>query len=166
MSTASKWFVPEDEYLASTEDYAMVGESALFVKNHLSDNAAQRLASHLSGISDPNFHDIIYHRLHDGDLYRSHGGASLGPQLVYADVDRDNEEHQRLVKAAAIEGLVDEYSSVIKEELKKLTEFMHKHCPGCLDGVEDLSEFERDELNAAFEDGKEDNGEQQKGPSG
>ncbi|KAL8837193.1 MAG: hypothetical protein Q9176_005824 [Flavoplaca citrina] len=166
MSTASKWFVPEDEYLASTEDYAMIGESALFVKNHLIDNPAQRLASLLSGISDPNFHDIIYHRLHDGDPYRSRGGAIIGPQLVYADVDRDSEEHQRLVKDAAIEGLTDEDSSVIKEESKKLTEFMHKHCPGCLDGVEDLSEFECEELNAALEDGKEDNGEQQKGPSG
>ncbi|KAL8885941.1 MAG: hypothetical protein Q9215_006280 [Flavoplaca cf. flavocitrina] len=166
MSIANKWFVPEDEYLASTEDYAMVGESALFVKNHLIDNPAQRLANHLSGISDPNFHDIIYHGLHDGDLYRSRGGGSLSPQLVYTDVDRDSEEHQRLVKDAAIEGLTDEDSSVIKEESKKLTEFMHKHCPGCLDGVEDLSEFECEELNAALEDGKEDNGEQQKGPSG
>ncbi|KAI4278355.1 MAG: hypothetical protein LQ337_001057 [Flavoplaca oasis] len=166
MSTASKWFVPEDEYLASTEDYAVVGESALFVKNHLIDNPAQRLASHLAGISDPNFHDILYHRLHDGDPYRSRGGAIIGPQLVYADVDRDNEEHQRLVKDAAIEGLVDEDSNDIKKASRKLTEFMHRHCPGCLDSVEGLSESEREELEAAIEKDKEDDDEQQKGPSG
>ncbi|KAL9037315.1 MAG: hypothetical protein Q9180_003787 [Flavoplaca navasiana] len=144
----------------------MVGESALFVKNHLIDNPAQRLASHLSGISNPNFHDIIYHRLHDGDIYRSRGGAMIEPLLVYADVDRDNEEHQRLAKDAAMKGLVDEDSSAIKEVSKKLTKFMHKDCPGCLDSVDDLSEFEREELNAVLEDDKEDNDEQQKGPSG
>ena len=128
-STASRWFVPAEEYLAATEDYAVVGDSAYFVKNHLIDDptyydildgalAEDREARLIDVLDDPLFH---------GDIY----GTGEGERLVYADVDRDSEEHRQLWKAVAKAGSLEEESAEIKEAKKKLFEHLSAQCHCC-----------------------------------
>ena len=52
------------------------------------------------------------------------------PRLVYADVDRDNEDHERVVKEAIRGGILEE-SEKITEEKKKLFEYVKAHEYDC-----------------------------------
>ncbi|KAI4255735.1 MAG: hypothetical protein L6R42_006591 [Xanthoria sp. 1 TBL-2021] len=150
MSTAGKWFVPADEYFGSIEDYAVVGESVLFVKNHLIDDIYYRdLDVYLPEDSEPKFIDVIDHHLYCGDLF-SELDANEGPQLLYADVDRDNKEHQQLVKDAAKAGFVEAESKDVQEAKKRMLEYLNapRHC--CPSDKHELSASEREERTAAM----------------
>ncbi|KAL8647006.1 MAG: hypothetical protein Q9226_006614, partial [Calogaya cf. arnoldii] len=119
MSIARKWFVPDDEYLASVENYALVGTSALYVKNHFIDEPSESdLDKVVLAGSEPMFFDVLDHPI------------CYNPRLVYADVDRDNEDHERFVKEAVKAGLVVE-SKKITEEKKKLFEYVIAHEYDC-----------------------------------
>lgn len=119
MSTASKWFVPTQEYLASVEDYAMVGYSALYVKNHFIDEPSTHGLDDLPTGSEPNFADVLDHPMY----YQA--------RLVYADVDRDNKDHQRACKDAVKPGFMVQESEKIKAAKKKLFEHVIDHKDHC-----------------------------------
>ncbi|KAL8809074.1 MAG: hypothetical protein Q9200_003745 [Gallowayella weberi] len=102
MTTASKWFVPEEEFLARTEDYAVVGYSATWVKNHLLDTYAY------------DVEDVVNHPSMYGDIF----GTEDGERLVYADVDRDNQEHQDISQDIVKGGFLEEDTD--QETTKKL----------------------------------------------
>ncbi|KAL8805268.1 MAG: hypothetical protein Q9182_002036 [Xanthomendoza sp. 2 TL-2023] len=102
MTTASKWFVPEEEFLARTEDYAVVGYSATWVKNHLLDTYSA------------DVDDVVNHPAMYGDIF----GTEDGERLVYADVDRDNHEHQDITQDIAKGGFLAE--DIDQETTKKL----------------------------------------------
>ncbi|KAL8782722.1 MAG: hypothetical protein Q9213_005146 [Squamulea squamosa] len=159
MSATSKWFAPADEYLAATEDYAVVGESALYVKNHLIDDPSyHNLDGFLRGGPEPRLEDMLEHPLLYGDIFRDEDDA----RLVYADVDRDNEEHVQKWKDAAKAGVLEEESDRIKGAKKKLFDYLSTHyhyCAGthyhsCVSEETDedeLPESESEQLRASIE---------------
>ncbi|KAL8909241.1 MAG: hypothetical protein Q9171_005128 [Xanthocarpia ochracea] len=136
--TANRWFVPAEEYLAATEDYAVVGESAYFVKNHLIDDPTyfDILDGALAEDPEARLIDVLDDPLFHGDIY----GTGEGERLVYADVDRDSEEHRQLWKAAAKAGLLEEESAEIKEAKEKLFEHLSAQCHCCSDESSDEDE--------------------------
>ncbi|KAL8691518.1 MAG: hypothetical protein Q9224_004160 [Gallowayella concinna] len=102
MTTASKWFVPDEEFLVRTEDYAVVGCPATWVKTHLLDTY------------DALVVDVADHPCMYGDIF----GYDHGERLVYADVDRDNQKHQNISQEIAKGGFLEE--DIDRETTKKL----------------------------------------------
>ncbi|KAL8766557.1 MAG: hypothetical protein Q9209_006700 [Squamulea sp. 1 TL-2023] len=155
MSATSKWFAPANVYLAATEDYAVVGESALYIKNHLIDDPTyHNLDGFLHGGPEPRLVDMLEHPLLYGDIFRDEDG----PRLVYADVNRDNEEHQRKWKNAAKAGVLEEESDKIKEAKKKLFEDLSTHYQYCASEESDedkLPESNHEQLKASIEESHE-----------
>lgn len=126
MSTASKWFVPPDVYFASIEDYAVVGESAVYVKNNLIEYPGHReMAVYDSEPVCPGVREL---RLCVGDTFRLFADDyddkdnDEGLRLLYADVDRDNEEHQQRVRDAAMAGFVGAESTDVQEAKRGIVE--------------------------------------------
>ncbi|KAL8670620.1 MAG: hypothetical protein Q9168_004851 [Polycauliona sp. 1 TL-2023] len=129
MSFAGKWFVSNDEFRASTEDYAVVGEDAVYYKNHYIDEPSN---PDLGGISpaDPMFVDLsdnpmIIDLIDHPDIY--------DPRLVYADVNRDDEAHQKIYEDVVKAGFMEEGSEKIKEIVDKLKKLRISH-QGCCAG--------------------------------
>ncbi|KAL8994751.1 MAG: hypothetical protein Q9169_005361 [Polycauliona sp. 2 TL-2023] len=112
MSTASKWFVSNDEYLVSTEDYAVVGISAVSFKNRFNDDP---LLPDFDNYFDPGTDEPkLASMINDPLLYQ--------PRLVYADVDRNEGSHQQTVKKVLEAGFYEEGSETITKPKKKLCE--------------------------------------------
>ncbi|KAL8860893.1 MAG: hypothetical protein Q9178_002648 [Gyalolechia marmorata] len=137
-TTANRWFVPAEEYLAATEDYAVVGESAYFVKNRLIDDPTyfDILDGALAEDPEARLIDVLDDPLFHGDIY----GTGEGERLVYADVDRDSEEHRQLWKAVAKAGFLEEESAEIKEAKEKLFEHLSAQCHCCFGESSDEDE--------------------------
>lgn len=153
MSTASKWFAPPDVYFASIEDYAVDGESAVYVKNNLIEDPEHRaLAVYDSTPVCPGVRE-----LHPdlGDIFRlfvddEHNYGDEGLRLLYADVDRDNEEHQQRVKDAAMAGFVEAESTDVQKAIRGIVErwaMRAKH-----EQPEDIREERMAAHQEAFED--------------
>ncbi|KAI4230854.1 MAG: hypothetical protein LQ349_005991 [Xanthoria aureola] len=127
MSTASKWFVPPDVYFASIEDYAVVGESAVYVKTNLIEYPGHReMAVYDSESVCPGVREL---RLCVDDIFRlfaddydDDDDDDEGLRLLYADVDRDNEEHQQRVRDAAMAGFVEAESTDVQEAKRGIVE--------------------------------------------
>ncbi|KAI4096371.1 MAG: hypothetical protein LQ339_007013 [Xanthoria mediterranea] len=125
MSTASKWFVPPDVYFASIEDYAVVGESAVYVKNNLIEYPEHRALAVYD--STPVCPGVRERHPDMGDIFRlfvddEHNRDDEGLRLLYADVDRDNEEHQQRVRDAAMAGFVEAESTDVQEAIRGIVE--------------------------------------------
>lgn len=90
-SIMETWMVPDNEYYAETEDYALVGESAKLIRVEI-DEANNFVAK-------PPSKPICY-----SDILRLHRDRSAyqfsfpGSRMIYADVDDSNPDHERIVK--------------------------------------------------------------------
>lgn len=153
MSTAGKWFAPPDVYFASIEDYAVVGESAVYVKNNLIEDPEHRaLAVYDSTPVCPGVRELHPDM---GDIFRlfvddEHNYGDEGLRLLYADVDRDNEEHQQRVKDAAMAGFVEAESTDVQKAIRGIVErwaMRAKH-----EQPEDIREERMAAHQEAFED--------------
>lgn len=111
-STATRWFVPDQEFHRTINDDAVVGQTATSVFADLSktDNAPTRII----GANDTFFTE--YHRLHSERCY----DFAVQGQLVYADVDDENPEHKEKIDEWAKAIPFEEETSrtkLIKKEL-------------------------------------------------
>ena len=83
--TASRWFVPDDEYDHATQDYAFVGESIISVQNEFDIYDAIP--------STRPWPKTFRQYLSEGrQWFETKGGM-----LIYSDVDAKNPEHKRMV---------------------------------------------------------------------
>ncbi|KAL8729870.1 MAG: hypothetical protein Q9166_004427 [cf. Caloplaca sp. 2 TL-2023] len=121
MSTASKWFVSDAEYYASTEDYAIVGEKAAWVDSFLLSGRTNHGYDYLDEERASTFADILHYPVGDPEC----PGCQVSDRLVYADVDCDNKEHQRLCKDVAKQGFLEQEDEKTKEARKKLFAYMN-----------------------------------------
>ena len=131
--TTNTWMLPDNEYYAKTEDYALVGESAKLIRCEI-DEGNKFVAKLLS--KNPHFIDVLR-------LYR-HGScydfASGGGRVIYADVDDSNPDHETEVKQLRGTEQKLDYSAhdeaeAIGDEAIAAREALVKHlleiCKGC-----------------------------------
>ncbi|KAI4193464.1 MAG: hypothetical protein LQ350_008306 [Teloschistes chrysophthalmus] len=122
MSTASKWFVPDEEFFASTEDYAIFGqpESMIhpLVRYHWEDFLEPYF---LEGDEAEAQHDISV-----GKEYSFSGSfgnmcdLGVSQQLLYTDVDCNDPKHKTIRRRVAAAGCLKEESEKSKEVREKL----------------------------------------------
>ncbi|KAI4193044.1 MAG: hypothetical protein LQ346_004033 [Caloplaca aetnensis] len=123
MSKASSWFVSDEEYDVATEDYAFVNESASWVKHGLAQNYAYLGDDHDlddeyndEGEKPLTFQDVTRSIISSGDSF----GRNTATQLIYADVDGSNKEHQHILTRIARQEFVDEAPEKCKQASEKL----------------------------------------------
>ncbi|KAL8916231.1 MAG: hypothetical protein Q9208_008629 [Pyrenodesmia sp. 3 TL-2023] len=123
MSKASLWFVSDEEFDVATEDYALVNESASWLQHGLADNSTY--------VGDDDDFDAEYYDGEEKPLtfqdvaknigsYSNSFTLSSGSQLVYADVDGENEFHRDINTRIAKQGFLDEAPEKCKQAKEKL----------------------------------------------
>ncbi|KAI4240566.1 MAG: hypothetical protein L6R40_005054 [Gallowayella cf. fulva] len=122
MSTARRWFVPGTEFLTATEDYAIVGQLAASVQNHLLNDWTFDPWEYDTPQEGENrvFSDKLDHPMACGYCF----GFIKDPILLYADVDRNDNEHQEMCKAIAEQGFLAEEDEKSKEAQRKLLDHL------------------------------------------
>ncbi|KAL8728250.1 MAG: hypothetical protein Q9181_005416 [Wetmoreana brouardii] len=150
MSATSKWFVPDTEFLAAKEDYAVVGEPAAYIRRLLreessypendSDHEDESLSA---SVTNKERESTIQNELNEfdyGDIF----GIGAGRRLLYADVDRDDPEHRNICQRIANEGSLKEMSEKSKEAKEKIIEHLvGLHDPGDREESESVEEWTR-----------------------
>lgn len=127
MSRASLWFVPNEEFNAATEDYAIVNESTSWAQrglqehnSFLGDDSDLELEYSDGEARKITFKDVINGLIDYGNSF------SLGPdtQLLYGDVDGDDKEHRDINTRIAKEGFLEEEPEKSKDARQKLISYL------------------------------------------
>ncbi|KAL8868975.1 MAG: hypothetical protein Q9174_004619 [Haloplaca sp. 1 TL-2023] len=141
MSTAQKWFVSDGEYLASTEDYAVVGRAAGWVKQRLREDyyrgedhprPDQAFQTNLRIMfDDPAQDDVL--------------NLDPGHQLLYLDVDSKDPGHQTTCRQLAKENFLEEELEQTNQAKEKLVNYLvdDLHDPNDMEEGEDPAEWSR-----------------------
>ena len=142
MSTAKKWFVSDREYLASVEDYAVVGRSAAQVKNLMREDDPLLDADHdddtSHGVFETNLQKVFDDPTQEDVLH-----LSAGHQLLYVDVDCKNSDHQTACRQLTEGDFLDEELEQTKQAKEKITDYLvNLHEPKNMKG-EDPEEWAR-----------------------
>ncbi|KAL8951830.1 MAG: hypothetical protein Q9222_002219 [Ikaeria aurantiellina] len=118
MSTGNKWFVPDDDFLAATEDYAVVNASNTWVQSRLMDAHMQHPDDCTCGKKkrEHTFHHLIRYPVEYMDLFT----GTVDTKLVYADVDRDDQDHRETCANNLKQGFLQEETEKTKEAKEKL----------------------------------------------
>ncbi|KAI4100529.1 MAG: hypothetical protein L6R37_005396 [Teloschistes peruensis] len=128
MSTASKWFVPDAEFFASTEDYALVGQPENMIHplvGHYEEDFLEQYFFHNEDEEAQEHENITVAKEFSqsrsfGDIF----GLGHSQQLLYADVDCSDPEHKTIRRRVAVEGCLKEESQKSKEAREKLIEHL------------------------------------------
>ncbi|KAL8700411.1 MAG: hypothetical protein Q9201_005458 [Fulgogasparrea decipioides] len=130
MSVAGKWFVPDTEFLAAKEDYAVVGEPAAYIRRLLREESSypendpdHEGESLSASVTNKEREWTIQDELNGFD-YGDVFGIGAGRQLLYADVDRDDPEHRNISQRIANEGSLKEKSEKNEEAKKKVIDYL------------------------------------------
>lgn len=119
-ATANRWFVPDQEYWYITEDYALVGEAAEYIRQDI-------LAYDHETYHEWGQGGHMYLRDRWANFHYSSGCYYFAQQgtLVYADVDQSNPDHKKrvygkLAKEPSLDKESDKAEAIQKEAVKFL----------------------------------------------
>ncbi|KAL8718752.1 MAG: hypothetical protein Q9225_004149 [Loekoesia sp. 1 TL-2023] len=129
MSSSSFWFAPDAEYYAATEDYAIVNESASWVRRglyeeelflHDDDENSNDGENDLGKECKLTLRDVLT----DPIAYGNCLGLRTDTQLLYADVDSNDPSHLEINKRVAKEGFLEEESDRSKKTKENLIDHL------------------------------------------
>ncbi|KAL8689750.1 MAG: hypothetical protein Q9218_004649 [Villophora microphyllina] len=124
MSVASRWFVPDAEFLAATEDYAVVGQPETIGRPFLPPS---EMFDPYEGVFDEDEEEqydlTVKDELTDANIGEAIG-LGVSEQLLYADVDSNNPDHKEIGKRITKEESLAEESEKGKAVKDKLIEHL------------------------------------------